>query len=78
MSHQSRLRWQCRRGTKELDLLLVRYLENVYPTASAEEQRCFEDLLAMQDPELYDYLIGRLRPDDKALASVVNRIISHD
>lgn len=54
-----RLRLQCRRGMKELDVLLLGYLEQHYPTAGAAEQACFDALLALPDPVLWDSLCGR-------------------
>jgi antitoxin CptB len=48
----AKLRWQCRRGTKELDLMLLDYLETRYPTASVEEKAHFVELLKLDDAEL--------------------------
>ena len=66
-----KLRWRCRRGMKELDLLTLAYLERHYPTASAEEQRAFADLLELQDPLLMSYMVGREVPADEVTARVV-------
>lgn len=70
----ARLRWLCRRGTKELDLLLGRFLDHAYAGSSPVVQRAFERLLECQDPELYALLSGRVRTDDPELADVVERI----
>jgi antitoxin CptB len=48
----ARLRWQCRRGTKELDLLLTEYLDNCYPAADPEQQQRFCEILKLDDTEL--------------------------
>lgn len=69
-----RLRWQCRRGMRELDLLLVRYLEREYPTAASETQRGFQRLLELSDPELLAYLLRGERPADQELAHVIDRV----
>jgi len=69
--HLGKLRWRCRRGMKELDLLTLGYLERYYPTASAEEQQAFADLLEVQDPLLMSYMVGRQTPDEPATAQVV-------
>ena len=53
-----RLRWMCRRGMRELDVLLERWLERYGSSASAEELALFEALLQWQDPELVSYLIA--------------------
>lgn len=74
MSENSRLRWRCRRGMKELDLVLLRYLEQIYPEASGEEQAAFRLVLEMQDPEILDYLTGRADAPGGALGRVVETI----
>jgi len=63
MDELSKLRWQCRRGTKELDLLLSHYLENRYQEANAADKHYFLELLEQEDSELmakYDSLADRL------------------
>ena len=69
--HLGKLRWRCRRGMKELDLLTLGYLEWYYSTASAEEQQAFAELLEVQDPLLMSYMVGRQTPDEPATAQVV-------
>ena len=71
MSEVGRLRWLCRRGMKELDLLLLNYLEHNYPTAPAAEKQAFESLLQMPDPDLYGLVLGRIESADKDLARVI-------
>ena len=70
----ARLRWRCRRGMKELDTLLVRYLEAHYVAASAEDQGRFLELLELQDPELAAYVLGRATPEDPALAHFIQQL----
>jgi antitoxin CptB len=57
MSDTAKLRWHCRRGMLELDLLLIRYLESRYPYASIEEQKAFRELLELEDNQLHAYLL---------------------
>ena len=59
MSEISRLRWLCRRGMKELDVVLTRYLDQSYLSATEAEQAQFRALLEMPDPDLYNLLLGR-------------------
>jgi len=66
-----KLRWRCRRGMKELDLLTLGYLERHYPGASAEDRQAFADLLELQDPLLMSYMVGRETPADATTARVV-------
>lgn len=67
-----KLRWRCRRGMKELDLLTLGYLEQHYPGAAAEDQQAFADLLELQDPLLMSYMVGRETPTDAVTARVVS------
>ena len=62
---------------KELDLVLVRYLEQEYPSASPADRAAFARILDLQDPELVGYLVGRDSPTDAGLCHVLARI-RHD
>lgn len=72
----SKLKWRCRRGTKELDTLTMRYLEHFYLTASQDEQRAFSALLDMQDPELHAILTKDTLPEDPLMVVIVDKIHS--
>ena len=74
----SRLRWQCRRGMRELDELLMTYLDDRYGVADAGEKAAFEALLALPDPELVDYLLNLKQPDAEPIANVVKHILGHN
>jgi antitoxin CptB len=69
-----RLRWLCRRGMKELDELLQRFLEREFDGRPAAEQAAFARLLECQDPELYALICGRIQADDPVEADVLDRI----
>lgn len=56
------LRWRCRRGTLELDVMLTRFLERRYPDLPASEQEAFRQLLDSEDDQLWDWLTGRADP----------------
>ena len=75
---KSRLRWQCRRGMKELDQLLVGYLDRYFDAACDDEKLAFQALLELPDPELIAYLLGKEIPPEESLASVVDRIRSRN
>ena|SRR5687768_7963746 len=62
-----RLAWRCRRGMKELDLVLTRYLRGHWPQATAAERATFEQILELPDPLLAAYLLGREQATDPAL-----------
>ena len=69
-----RLRWRCRRGMRELDVLLERFAEQALPGSSPTEWGLFERLLALPDPLLAGYLLGGERPDEPAMLQLVRRI----
>lgn len=73
--HKARLRWRCRRGMKELDVLLGRWLELGWPGAGDDRRRSFEWLLEQPDPDLADWLIGGGRPADASHAALVDDIV---
>ena len=73
-AQRSRLAWQCRRGMKELDLLLQSFLETRFEQLSSQERRAFDMLLRYPDPVLIEYLMGRMVPVDRDIADVVYQI----
>ncbi|MGI9303591.1 MAG: succinate dehydrogenase assembly factor 2 [Gammaproteobacteria bacterium] len=74
MQSLQQLKWRCRRGTKELDLLVRGFLDRHYANAPAAMQRAFADLLERQDPDLYDLLSGNIPPPDPDTADVIRTI----
>jgi antitoxin CptB len=69
-----RLRWRCRRGMKELDVVLERFAQHGLADAGEEERRALAELLALADPQLADYLLGGLTPAAPHLARLVEQI----
>ena len=78
MSELSRLKWQCRRGMRELDDLLLGYLENRFSEADDEEKAAFQQVLALADPELNGYLLQKKKPSSEPIARVIERILCRD
>jgi antitoxin CptB len=69
-----RLLWQCRRGTRELDVALERFVLGAYTSASSAQRAAFARLLELPDDTLMDYLYGYAVPDDADLAEIVGLI----
>ncbi|HEX3847146.1 MAG TPA: succinate dehydrogenase assembly factor 2 [Steroidobacteraceae bacterium] len=67
------LRWRCRRGMKELDILLSRYVGERFCGATSAEQAAFRRLLEAADPDIYAYCMGSRRPPAD-LADLIDRI----
>jgi antitoxin CptB len=71
------LLWRCRRGMRELDELLTRWLRERYGSAAPDTQADFRTLLELPDPEIASYLLGRSLPADDRLQKLVLRILEH-
>jgi antitoxin CptB len=71
-----KLLWRCRRGMKELDFLLARYVNERFCSASILEQDAFEALLETQDTDLYAYCLGLASPPPR-FATLIGRITSN-
>jgi antitoxin CptB len=69
-----RLRWRCRRGMRELDIVLAAFVEQTNPAAGPRELAAFERLLDYADDVLLEWLMGRSLASDRELADVVARI----
>ena len=74
---QGKLVWRCRRGMKELDMLLLHWLEQSYPSATDAEKALFRNFLDLPDPEIARYLLGHESPTDPALAALVAKLTAH-
>jgi antitoxin CptB len=69
-----KLLWRCRRGMKELDVLLTRYVEEQFCAAPTAHQEAFRTLLEAPDMEIYEYLLRQHRPPTALLSSLIERI----
>ena len=65
MNQRSRLLWRCRRGIREMDILLQDYLETHYDTSSVEDQNTFEALLDEADLDILSWIMQKTSPDEK-------------
>lgn len=54
-----RMRWRCRRGLLELDILLLRFVERHYAALTGAERLTFDAILDMPDNPLWDIISGR-------------------
>ena len=52
MSELDKLRWRCRRGMRELDTLMLAWLDTHYHSADAATRTKFKELLELQDPDI--------------------------
>lgn len=69
-----RLRWRCRRGMRELDQLMLRYLDHRWPTADDKERKLFLQLLDCEDDKLWRWFMGLERAQEESINVIVNII----
>lgn len=72
----NKIRWQCLRGTQELDCILQNYLDHGFESAEMSEREAFLKLLQCQDSDLQDWLLGQVEPEEQALREIVLKIRS--
>lgn len=73
---QRRLRWRCRRGMRELDQLMLRYLDRLWLSADAAQRQHFERLLETEDDQLWRWCMGREVCEDRELDGILQRILA--
>jgi antitoxin CptB len=57
-----RVRWRCRRGLLELDIVLGRFVVRHYPLMDNAQRVIFDELLDLPDTELWDVITGKKEP----------------
>ncbi len=70
----NRLRWRCRRGMLENDLILARFLDARGASLTDGEAASLDRLLDCADGELWHLLSGHEEPDDAALRQLLSAI----
>jgi len=71
----NRLKWHCRRGMLELDLLLEPFMDEVFETLDEEEKRCFRKLIECEDQDIFIWFMQKEVPNDPDLARIVKLIV---
>ena len=69
-----KLRWQSRRGMKELDVLFEAFFAQQTESLIAGNWPQLEELLKQEDDVLYDWISGRNLPKDPELLLLINTI----
>lgn len=70
----ARIRWKCRRGTLELDLLLQRFLADRFESLTHAEKTTFEAMLDEADPVLQSWLMKQAIPESSDFQHMVDLI----
>ena len=70
----NRLRWRCRRGMLENDLILTRFLDSRGNQITEAELAALESILQLNDNDLWEVLSGRQEPADEAVIPLLERL----
>ncbi len=73
-NEREQLRWACRRGMLELDLLLGRFLDGHYLALTLAEQQLFKELLGCMDQDLFAWLLESRQPSDCKFLPLLKKI----
>jgi len=71
MNQQARIRWRCRRGMLELDIVLLRFMDTHYEQLDAYQRELFEALLTHADHDLWNMISGKMEAPDQALQPIL-------
>ena len=71
---EGQLRWQCRRGLLELELLLLKFLEEGYPCLPPHQKQDFVQLLQESDHSLQQWLFGQTQAATLEMQALVQCI----
>lgn len=71
---ERRLRWRCRRGLLELDIVLGRFVDMHHGGLSEQERQTFDELLDMPDNPLWDLISGRKEAATAAQAVLLEKL----
>ena len=69
---RNRLFWGSRRGMLELDLILLPFLENIYPDLPQDDKERYWELLECEDQDMYTWFINRENPQNPNLQRIVD------
>ena len=70
----SRVRWRCRRGMLENDLVLTRFLDGRGTAIDEDEILMLDRLLDLPDTDLWDLLSGRTQPSEESVMPLLQQL----
>jgi len=76
LDSKPKLKWACRRGMLELDVLFEPFVDEAYDALNQDHKFAFQRLLACEDPELFAWFMGHEECPDKELKEMVEIILN--
>lgn len=65
------------RGTREMDLLIGSFAEKYIAGFGEGDLAIFEEILMNNDPDVYDWIIGRKKPPEELESRVLDLLLAH-
>lgn len=76
LDSKPKLKWACRRGMLELDVLFEPFVDDAYDALPEEKKAVFQRLLACEDPDLFAWFMGHQECEDAELKEMVQLILN--
>ncbi|MCG8379831.1 MAG: succinate dehydrogenase assembly factor 2 [Proteobacteria bacterium] len=73
-TERSQLIWRCRRGIREMDIVLQDFLNNAYDTLNESDKTSFIQLLDEADLDILNWLMGKDEPETDELKHIIKVI----
>lgn len=74
IDNKARIHWACRRGMRELDITIMPFFEYEYDVLNDDDKRAFVRLLQCDDPDLFNWLMNHVEPEDRELKRMISLI----
>ncbi len=71
---RSRLLWRCRRGIREMDIVLQTFLNQTYDTLSKADKDSFAQLLDEADLDILNWIMGKDEPENDGIKRIITLI----
>jgi len=72
----ARVRWRCRRGMLEMDVLILPFFDRCFDGLSEQEQLDFDAMLDCNDPQLFAWVMEQERCEHPRFAYIVDKLIA--
>ncbi|MES2663312.1 MAG: succinate dehydrogenase assembly factor 2 [Pseudomonadota bacterium] len=72
--NKSYLQWQCRRGMKEIEVLLMPFVETHYDALNEAEKHVFLQFLEEADAEIHSWFLGYETPKNIDYQVLIEKI----
>ena len=71
----NRIHWKCRRGMREIDLLLREFSQTKLDQLNQNELVIFEEILNYDDQKLYDFIFKKTSLDNNLHEDFINKFL---